>query len=316
MDATPFTPARASTSLRKARLVGAALATTTTLVLAPVGAASADEERHIVVAGDTVWDLALRYGTTVPAIVDANGLNSRALIRIGEVLTIPGATRDGEGPAAATASSYTVVEGDTLTHIARRYGTSIDAIVAANSIKDPSFIRIGQRLVIPGGTGAGLVGDTFAGRTYPADVVAAANQNKAALNAMTVPSRAEMQAMVVRIARDMGVDPALAQAVAYQESGFNQRAVSPANAIGCMQVIPTSGEWASDIVGRELDLLNPEDNVTAGIAILKRLQRNGTPVETALAGYYQGEASVKKRGMNQDTVRYVASVIALMDRFD
>jgi soluble lytic murein transglycosylase-like protein len=133
---------------------------------------------------------------------------------------------------------------------------------------------------------------------------------------MDVPTRTQMKQMVIDTANAMGVDPALAQAIAHQESGFNQRAVSPANAIGCMQVIPTSGEWASGLVGRELNLLIAQDNVTAGVAILKQLQRNGTPLETAIAGYYQGERSVRERGMNADTVTYVASVIALMDRFE
>ena len=42
-------------------------------------------------------------------------------------------------------------------------------------------------------------------------------------------------------------------AIAYQESGWNQRAVSPANAVGVMQVIPDSGRWASDLAGRRPD---------------------------------------------------------------
>lgn len=280
---------------------------------------------HRVVKGDTVWDLARRYGTTVDAIVAANGLGPAAMIRIGTVLTIPGAT-PGSAPNVATdtnlasfggtGGTYTVKAGDTMYDLAKRFGTTVTAIAQANGIKNPAVIRIGQSLTIPGGTPTGLVGDTFLGRTYAAPVVAAANQNKATLNAMDVPTRGQMQQLVIRIARDMGVDPALAQAVAYQESGFNQRAVSPANAIGCMQVIPTSGEWASDLVGRDLNLLIAEDNVTAGVAILKVLQRNGTELDIALAGYYQGETSVRKRGMNADTVTYVASVKALMARFD
>lgn len=294
---------------------GAAVTMTLALVVAQAATASAAEDRYTVVAGDTVWDLAKRYGTTVDVIAQANGLKNPSLIRIGQVLTIPGGTQPA-APSPAPDASYTVVAGDTLYAIARTYGTTVDAIVAANSIKNPSLIRIGQVLTIPGGAAKPLVGDTFAGRTYPADVVAAANANKAALNAMDVPSKKEMQRLVIQIAKDMGVDSALAQAVAYQESGFNQRAVSPANAIGTMQVIPASGEWASELVGRKLDLLDPVDNVTAGVAILKRLLRNGTPLETALAGYYQGETSVKKRGMNSDTKKYVANVIALMDRFD
>ncbi|WP_291379066.1 lytic transglycosylase domain-containing protein [Demequina sp.] len=274
---------------------------------------------HVVVRGDTVWDIAAAYGVTVAHIRQANALNAAATIRIGQTLAIPGATTSPSTPeltATAPSLTYVVRSGDTVWSIATRHGTTVAAIADANALKDPGVIRVGQALTVPGGAPTGLVPDTFLGRTYPADVVAAANVNKATLNAMDVPSRTQMQHLVIDTANSMGVDPALAQAIAYQESGFNQRAVSPANAIGCMQVIPTSGEWASDLVGRELDLLVPEDNVTAGVAILRRLQRDGTDLDTAIAGYYQGERSVRTRGMNSDTVRYVASVKALMSRFD
>ncbi|WNM28586.1 LysM peptidoglycan-binding domain-containing protein [Demequina capsici] len=286
---------------------------------------------HTVVAGDTVWNLARTYGTSVSAITTANSLGASATIRIGQTLTIPGATAVGNATAAgstatlatasniasfgATTQSHTVASGETLSSIASKYGVAVSTIVTANGIKNPSLIRIGQVLTIPGAVPTGLVGDTFAGRTYASDVVASANQNKATLLSMQVPSRNEMQAMVVSTARAMGVDTALAQAVAYQESGFNMRAVSPANAVGVMQVIPTSGAWASDLVGTDLNLLIAQDNVTAGVAILRQLTRTSSSLETAIAGYYQGAASVRKYGMASDTQRYVASVLALMEQF-
>lgn len=278
---------------------------------------------YVVQSGDTLWSIAQRFGTSVATLAQLNGVANPSLIRLNQPLTIPaGATAPVVATAASTSSialtpssTYTVVRGDTLSSIASRYGTSVSAIASANALANPSIIRTGQRLTIPGGTPTGLVGDTFLGRTYPVEVVAAANINKATLNEMDVPSRVQMQQLVIDTANAMGVDPALAQAVAFQESGFNMRAVSPANAIGCMQVIPSSGEWASGLVGRDLNLLIARDNVIAGVAILKQLQRNGTPVETAIAGYYQGERSVRTRGLNPDTKVYVASVVALTERF-
>ncbi|MFC0647309.1 transglycosylase SLT domain-containing protein, partial [Cellulomonas phragmiteti] len=220
---------------------------------------------------------------------------------------------------------YTVRSGDTVSAIASRHGTTVTAIVAANGLDARASIRAGQQLTIPGtGTGSTtgtvapttqLVGNTFAGRTYSSQVVAAANQNKATLLAAGVPSRADMQAKVAATARAMGVDPALAQAIAHQESGFDQTAVSPANAIGTMQVIPSSGEWASQLVGRQLNLLSPDDNVVAGVAILRSLVRTSPDLPTAIASYYQGAGSVKRNGMYADTRRYVANVQTLMTRF-
>lgn len=279
---------------------------------------------HTVRSGDTVWDLAQRYDSTVSAIVSANHLGADATIHVGDRLTIPGAkasattkpAKASGGKAATAASRYTVKRGDTVSAIAHRFGATVRSIAAANGLDDPSRISVGQVLTIPGGVPTGLVGDTFAGRTYPKDVVSAANANKAILNDRPVPTRAHMRNVVERTAKRYGVDVSLALAISYQESGFNMRAVSPANAVGAMQVIPSTGEWVSTMVGRPLDLLDPEDNVTAGVALLSYLTRNAGSLDQAIAGYYQGLAGVRKHGMNPDTKQYVASVRALMKKFD
>lgn len=271
---------------------------------------------HVVSPGETLSAIAITYSSSVSAIAGANGLASAHRIRVGQTLTIPGASAPADAVVAevpAASATYTVVAGDSLARIAKRNGTTVDAIVAANSLKNPSLIRVGQLLLLPSGTG--LVGNTFANRTYSDAVVAAANDNLAALRAMTLPTKAEMQALIIASAHAQGVDPALAQAISYQESGFKMGVVSPANAVGAMQVIPATGEWAEQLLGRDLNLLNPQDNVDAGVAVLKRLARDGEPVETVIAGYYQGETSVRKYGMFEDTKTYVASVVSLMERF-
>ena len=284
---------------------------------------------HSVASGDTVSHLAARYGTSVAKIIKANGLDSHAFIVVGQKLTIPGAstvdTPEKKAKAKKVASTtYQVTAGDTVSRIAARFGTSVSAIVKANGLDSRAFIVVGQKLAIPGSASDGdayelpeseKVPDMFAGRTYPQHVVASANKNKALLLEAGVPSRATMQAKVVASAKRLGVSPALAQAVAYQESGFNHASVSPANAIGTMQVIPTSGDWAADLVGHSINLLDPDDNVTAGVAILRQLTKSAPDLDTAIAGYYQGATSVRKYGMFSDTRRYVANVRTLMSRF-
>ncbi|MBD3777908.1 MAG: LysM peptidoglycan-binding domain-containing protein [Micrococcales bacterium] len=305
-----------------------------TATTAPAAAPQATGGSHTVASGETVSAIAQRYGTTVAAVVSANGLDSRAFIRVGQTLTIPGAGATATtAPAAtpqATGGSHTVASGETVSAIAQRYGTTVAAVVSANGLDARAFIRVGQTLTIPGAGatattataaapqatgGTALVGNTFLGRTYAPSVVASANANKASLLAMGVPSRDQMQAKVASTARAMGVDTALAQAIAFQESGFDHTSVSPANAIGTMQVIPTSGDWASDLVGRDLNLLDPDDNVVAGVAILRQLVKTSPDLPTAIASYYQGAGSVKRNGMFSDTRRYVANVQTLMARF-
>lgn len=299
-------------------------------------------------SGETVSHLAARYGTSVSAIISANNLGSNALIRIGQSLTIPGSggssssnsgsssggsssgssssgsssSGSSSGGASSSGSSnsattHTVRSGDTLWGISRQYGVSIDRIASANGLTGAT-LQINQRLSIPApGTRSDddLIGNTFLHYTYPDDVVAAANENKRTLLSMNVPGRDAMRDMVRKTARDMGVDPALAMAVAEQESRFDQQAVSPANAIGTMQVIPASGLWAGDLVGRPLNLLDAQDNVTAGVAILRQLQRTSDDLETAIASYYQGQGSVRTNGMYSDTRTYVDQVKERMTHF-
>lgn len=120
---------------------------------------------HTVVAGDTLLALAIRYGTTVEAIMAANNLEDAHRLRIGQVLLIP--PKGGEGPVASETATtppvaatptatarpvyrqYTVVAGDTILAIAIRHGTTVEAIVAANDLEDAHRLQIGQILLIP-----------------------------------------------------------------------------------------------------------------------------------------------------------------------
>ena len=310
--------------------------------VAPQALKAAVSMSYQVKRGDTVWAIAQRTGTSVPAILSANKLSSQALIYPGQRLIIPGkagAAASRPAPAAKPAASaqpaatagtvYVVKAGDTLSAIAKRHGTTVAAIAKANSITNPNRIAVGQRLTI-GGTVAArpapaakpaapaqqpLVTNNFPGYTYPDATVAAANSNKRALLAQPVPSPAQVQQKIIATANAMGVNPRLALAHAFVESGFNATAVSPANAIGTMQVIPSSGAWASQLVGRPLNLLNPDDNIVAGIAIIRSLQNSARSMDEGIAGYYQGLGGVQRYGMRSDTVNYVAKVKAAMARF-
>jgi N-acetylmuramoyl-L-alanine amidase len=291
--------------------------------------AAAPARTYTVKSGDTLGGIAGRHGVRLSQVLSWNGLKVTSIIypgqkiRLGAGTAVASAPAKAAAPAATRSASYVIKSGDTLSGIAARHGVRLADILSANRLKVTSVIYPGQKLAIPGKAGAvqpassvtPLVPSSFLGYTYPAAVVSSANKNKALLNASPVPSLAQMQSIVADTARRMGVDPALAQAFAYQESGFNQRAVSPANAIGTMQVIPSSGEWASDLVGRKLNLLDPYDNATAGVAIIRQLIRTSKNLDYAIAGYYQGQYSVNKYGMYTDTKHYVAAIKAHRKNF-
>ncbi len=120
--------------------------------------------------------------------------------------------------------------------------------------------------------------------------------------------------MISSTARLHGIDPSLALAISWQESRWTQNAVSEANAIGVMQCLPSTAQWVSGMIGRPLDLLDPQDNVTCGVVLLRSLLRSADSESQAIAAYYQGLASIQQRGMYQDTVDYVASVLAYKSR--
>nr|WP_257795085.1 MULTISPECIES: lytic transglycosylase domain-containing protein [unclassified Arthrobacter] len=295
---------------------------------APAAASAAGEGTYTVVSGDTLSAIAGKHGVSLSSILAANSLTLTSVIYPGQSIRIDGqapaapTAPSGVQPASGTGSSYTVAAGDTLSAIAAKHGVSLSGIMAANGLSQTSVIRPGQKITVDGSTVSvtasapvaaaptDLVPNTFLHYTYPEHTVAGANLNKQTLNSLPVPDRAQMQQIVADTAAQMGVDPALAQAFAFQESGFDQRAVSPANAIGTMQVIPSSGEWASQLVGRQLNLLDPYDNATAGVAIISALIRSSDSLETAIASYYQGQYSVTTHGMFADTRNYVSSVLA------
>lgn len=101
---------------------------------------------YTVKAGDTLYSIANRYNTTVAKIAAANNITNVNLLRIGQVLKIPGTTT---APPPATTVKYTVKAGDTLYSIAVRYNTTVAKIAAANNITNVNFLRIGQVLTIP-----------------------------------------------------------------------------------------------------------------------------------------------------------------------
>jgi LysM repeat protein len=299
---------------------------------APAAPSPASGSVYTVKSGDTLGAIAARHGVKLSEVFGWNGLNMGSIVYPGQKIKIGAGTSAAPAPAAPSApaapapaapssGSYTIKSGDTLSGIAAKHGVKLSDILSANRLTMSSIIYPGNKLVIPGaaiqpaGTVTPLVPSSFLGFTYPAAVVSSANQNKALLNASPVPSREQMRSIVADTARRMGVDPSLALAFAYQESGFDQRAVSPANAIGAMQVIPASGDWASDLVGRKLNLLDPYDNATAGVAIIRQLVRTSKDLDNAIAGYYQGQYSVSKYGMYDDTKAYVKSIKAHQKNF-
>jgi soluble lytic murein transglycosylase-like protein len=124
--------------------------------------------------------------------------------------------------------------------------------------------------------------------------------------------RARMRNILVDAARRHGVDPKLVLALAYWESGWDQTRVSASGAVGLMQVEPATAQAAGpSLLGRTVDISDPQDNADVGVAIFREdLDNYGTP-SMALAAYYQGPTSLKQDGLLPDTQRYVEGILSL-----
>ena len=116
---------------------------------AVAGVATANADTITVQAGDTLTKLANAHGTSVDALVKANGISNANLIFVGQQLQTQGTANTATAPAASAANgSYTVKAGDTLFRIAAANGTSVANLVSANGIQNLNFITVGQVLTL------------------------------------------------------------------------------------------------------------------------------------------------------------------------
>ena len=107
---------------------------------------------HIVQVSDNLWNIAQRYGVSVGVIVDVNNLGNKNLLSIGQKLEIPaigGGGSDSYQEREPTIITHTVVKGDTLWGISKRYDVTMSSIISTNNLKEISRLSIGQELKIP-----------------------------------------------------------------------------------------------------------------------------------------------------------------------
>lgn len=234
---------------------------------------------YVVRPGDTLTGIALRHGSSVGAIIEANRLGDPGPLRVGQLLEIPDPTRSLPGYVSGSqdCDACTVGPGDTLWALARRYGVDPTALARANGLNVNATVPVGAQVQVPG-------------------------------------RLVRVSALLAHVAQRLEVAASLVKAVAWIESGWRQDLTSPTGAVGLMQVEPYTGEWVSQFLAhRSLDIHVAEDNVTAGTLLLGHLQwMHGGDRARALAAYYQGDASIAEHGLFLDTQRYQRAVADLI----
>lgn len=257
---------------------------TAALVVCALTLSGMAQATYRVRRGDNLTKIAKEKGVSVKALVDANRIKNPNFILIGQMLVIPGSqAARGATPALKSPglTGHSVKRGENLTTIAKKYKTSIAHLVDINNLKNPNFIRVGQKLKVP------LLG------------------------------KPTVEDLLVKYSKAYGVNPALVKAIAWQESGWKQHVVSKAGAVGVMQVMPGTGSFTGKhLLGSPINLKVLDDNVKAGVRFLAYLLKlTDGDEKLAVGGYFQGLRSINQKGMSPATKRYVSNVMALKKRF-
>jgi len=202
--------------------------------------------------------------------------------------------------------TYTVRPGDTLSAVATRTRVRVADLAAANKIIDVHRIRVGDRLVIPGGA------------PQPPGDAAKPDLRRLPARLRDQPGRLAMLPRFDAAAREFGVPADLLKAVTWQESGWQNDKISSTKALGIGQLMPNTVVFVNGSLlgGARLDPRQPEHNIRMSARFLAYLlQRTKGDARTAVSAYYQGLASVQRRGPYSDTRRYADDVLALQSKF-
>ena len=103
---------------------------------------SPDYITYVIQPGDTLSGIAQRYGTTVSALSSLNGISNPDLIYAGNTIRVP----ENGGSGGSGAQYYTIRPGDTLSGIAVKFGTTVNALSALNGISNPDLIYAGNTI--------------------------------------------------------------------------------------------------------------------------------------------------------------------------
>jgi peptidoglycan hydrolase-like protein with peptidoglycan-binding domain len=182
---------------------------------------------------------------------------------------------------------HVVRPGESFFSIAARFHLSPWQLAKVNNLRLTGVIVPGQRLRLP------------AGATRVARVRSPA-------------SRDSVRASLDHWARVYGVDPQLARALAWMESGFQEDVVSNVGAVGVMQLLPETWAWVDVVLLGRRTPRTADGNVQAGVRYLRwQLDQFHGDVKLALAGWYQGARAVREIGLYDDTKQFVTIVQAL-----
>ena len=267
--------------------------------------------------GEFGWDVAVlqfllvRHGISIPVNGYVDGPTVRGLRRYQRQLhlnadgVVGRATYTALGlqtriPVRASVSTttvttvrhYVVRPGDSLTAIARRHHTTLRVLARINRLDPSRYLIIGTKLRLP------------------ATVV-----HVQRTSAVSATNATAVRASLDYWAGHYGVDPQLARALAWMESGYQNDVVSSVGAQGVMQLMPATWKYVERVLLGHKVPHTASGNVEVGVTLLHHLLGvfNGNE-QLALAAWYQGERAVRHVGVYKVSRTFVADVEALKTR--
>ncbi len=285
---------------------------------------------YVVRKGQTLSQVAALHGTTVAQIAATNGITNIHYIRAGQKLSIgdPGQGEAGQvsplntvpiaaslpappapspsAPSAEMLGVHSVASGETLSAIAKRFGTTLSRLAEVNAIVDVNKVRIGTRLMVP-----------LPAPPPPPPPVPILDMARIPERLKASPERMAMATTFERWANTYGVPVALVMGVAWVESGWQNHVISSAGAVGIGQIMPNTAKWLSERVIKEpLDSSNPDHNIQMTARYIRwLLDRTSGDVSQALGGYYQGLSSIQKSGLYPVSQTYISTVLAATETY-
>ncbi|BDI22391.1 LysM peptidoglycan-binding domain-containing protein [Herbiconiux sp. L3-i23] len=198
---------------------------------------------YTVVEGDTISDIAGRYGLSTASVLALNGLSWKSLIFPGQVLSL-NASASPSLPVDVPLTRYTVTSGDTISGIAAQHGLDTEAVLSSNGLGRDSIIYPGQSIVLPQ-TSSAVAPLAPALPVLDATPVASVTPIGSSVG-LTDEMRANA-AQIVRVGRELGVPDrgiVIALAAAMQESTLRNLDWGHLDSLGLFQQRPSTG-WGT-----------------------------------------------------------------------
>jgi N-acetylmuramoyl-L-alanine amidase len=254
--------------------------------------------------GDTLWGISQRYGVSMSQLAAANGMQVNDLLLTGRTLVLPTAAAPAATPAPAapaTAAAPSVAASQAALSQNDMPAAGAAATGGAVAPVLPNAAQYAQQQAFC---------SSFVPAASPVGVLPYLLQIS--------PSRLALRPIFVQWAEANGIPASLVEAIAWQESGWQQSAVSNVGAIGIGQLMPGTAQFISmDLIGDpSLQSSDPTDNIRMSARLLGYLYKStGGNLCQTVAGYYQGLRNVLLYGVIPDSQAYVANVLSLQLRF-